>query len=216
MSSTAHDGALSFSLAIGTREVRPELRFAGLALFTLAAQFMTVIMLAASMAPGYDFNGAAISDLGVISETALLFNLSLIGVGVLNLAGGYLFYRSHGRAWVLTIFALAGIGAMGAGLIPLNSSDLHSLFALLAFMFFNLEVIASGLVVRGLMRLISLLAGAIGIAFVIVMIIGDSGNPSVFGAIGHGGSERMIVFPVMLWMMGFGGYLLAGGATEQA
>lgn len=33
---------------------------------------MTVIMLAAAMAAGYDMNGAAISDLGVIPETALV------------------------------------------------------------------------------------------------------------------------------------------------
>jgi hypothetical protein len=32
----------------------------------------------------------------------------------------------------------------------------------------------------------------------------------VFGAIGHGGAERLIVYPVMLWMMAFGGYLMAG------
>jgi hypothetical protein len=26
---------------------------------------------------------------------------------------------------------------------------------------------------------------------------------------GHGGAERMIVYPVMLWLMAFGGYLMA-------
>ena len=60
------------------------LRLAGIVLFVLAAQFLTVIMLAASIAPGYDMGTAAISDLGVITETALLFNLSLIAVGALN------------------------------------------------------------------------------------------------------------------------------------
>lgn len=57
---------------------------------------MTVMMLAAAMAPGYDFGAAAISDLGVISETALLFNISLAVVGGLNVLGGFLYYRSHG------------------------------------------------------------------------------------------------------------------------
>ena len=59
---------------------------AGLAFFVLAAQFMTVIMAAASMAPGYDLSGGAISDLGVIPSTAPLFNLSLILTGALNIA----------------------------------------------------------------------------------------------------------------------------------
>ncbi|HET6820149.1 MAG TPA: DUF998 domain-containing protein, partial [Candidatus Limnocylindria bacterium] len=47
----------------------------------------------------------------------------------------------------------------------------------------------------------------------VVMIIGDSGNPAVFGAIGHGGAERMIVYPPMLWMLAFGGSLLAERGT---
>jgi hypothetical protein len=41
------------------------------------------------------------------------------------------------------------------------------------------------------------------------MVIGDGGNPAVFGSIGHGGSERMIVYPAMLWLLTFGGFLLA-------
>jgi hypothetical protein len=41
------------------------------------------------------------------------------------------------------------------------------------------------------------------------MVIGDSGNPAIFGVIGHGGSERMIVYPVMLWTLVGGGHLLA-------
>lgn len=183
-------------------------RLAGFLLFILAAQFMTVIMLAASIAPAYDDNTAAISDLGVIRETALLFNASLVGVGLLNLLGGYLLHRTYGRGWILPVFALGGIGAAGAGLLPLDSSDLHSLFALFAFLFFNVEAIAAARLVEGPMRLISLTAGAVGLVFLVLMVIGDAGNASAFGAIGHGGTERMIVYPVMLWMLAFGGYLM--------
>jgi hypothetical protein len=56
---------------------------------------------------------------------------------------------------------------------------------------------------------LGLLAGAIGLFFTIVMVIGDSGNPAVFGPIGHGGAERMIAYPVMLWLLALGGYLMA-------
>ena len=42
------------------------------------------------------------------------------------------------------------------------------------------------------------------------MVIGDGGDAGAFGVIGHGGTERMIVYPVMLWMLGFGGWLMAG------
>jgi len=182
---------------------------AGLLLFMLAAGFMTVIMLAASMAPGYDVAGGAISDLGAIGETALLFNVSLITVGALNVISGVLLHRQHGRGWLLGVFLLAGIGAGGAGLIPLGTSDLHSIFALVAFLFFNIQALACAAIVSGPMRWMSVVAGAVGMAFVVLMVIGDSGNPGVFGPIGHGGAERMIVYPAMLWMMAFGGYLMA-------
>jgi hypothetical membrane protein len=181
----------------------------GTLLLLLAAQFMTVIMLATSMAPGYDVAQGAISDLGVIPETALVFNLSLIAVGLLNLAAGAYLYRSHRREWLLAIFALAGLGAAGAGLVPLGTSDLHGIFALVAFLFFNVQALACATIVRGPMRAVSILAGVIGLAFVVLMVIGDGGSPGVFGPIGHGGAERMIVYPAMLWMLAFGGYLMA-------
>ena len=87
-------------------------KLAGVCFVALAAQFMTVIMLAAATVPGYDFGAAAISDLGVFPETALLFNVSLILVGVLNLAGGYFFYRSHGKRWLLGVVSLLWLAVL--------------------------------------------------------------------------------------------------------
>jgi hypothetical membrane protein len=209
---------------IRVREAAPAVstRLPGILSFVLAAQFMTVIMLAASMAPGYDVAGGAISDLGVIPETAWLFNLSLLAVGVLDIVAGWLLYRLHRRRWILGVSLLAGLGAVGAGLVPLDAGGLHGLFALVAFVGFNLQAIASGTIVEGPMRAVSLLAGVVGFVFVVIMVIGDAGTTAVFGPIGHGGAERMIVYPAMLWMLAFGGYLMAepdqssGGSTSRA
>jgi len=186
-----------------------DLRWPGILFFTVGAAFITVTMLAASIAPGYDFNAAAISDLGVIAETSLLFNALLVAIGCLNIAGGYLFYRSHRRRWLLALYVVGGIGALGTGLMPLSTGGIHSLFALLAFLFVNLEAVATAAVLVGPMRLISVAAGAIGLVYLVVMVIGDAGNSAIFGAIGHGGSERMIAYPGMLWMLALGGYLMA-------
>jgi hypothetical membrane protein len=173
-----------------------------------------VTMLAASIAPVYDFRGGAISDLGVIGETALLFNVLLVVTGVLNAVGGYLLFTWHRRMWLLAAYLIGGAGAAGAGLLPLDTGGLHALFALVGFLFFNIEALGTAFVVRGPMKAISLIAGAIGLIFVVVMVIGDAGNPGVFGPIGHGGAERMIVYPVMLWLLVLGGFLV--GQSEQA
>ena len=202
----------TFSLGHMTFEAR---KVAGVFLFALAAQFMTAIMLAAAMVPGYDFRGGAISDLGVFPETALLFNSSLVLVGVLNLLGGYAFYRTHGKRWLLAVFALASVGAIVAGLVPLDAGDLHTLGALLAFVFFNVEAIGTATRLSGVMRALAIVAGTVGLVFVGVMIVGDAGNTAVFGPIGHGGAERMIIYPVMIWLVAFGGYLLGSGDEPQ-
>jgi hypothetical membrane protein len=184
-------------------------RTAGAALATAGAVFLTGTMLGASIAPGYDFHGGAISDLGVVSETAALFNGLLILVGALNVAGGYLLFRSHRRMWLLAAYVLGGVGAIGAGLRPLDTGMVHALFALVGFVFFNVEAIGTGRIVSGPIKAISVVAGVVGLIYVAVMVIGDGGNPAVFGSIGHGGSERMIVYPAMLWLLTFGGFLLA-------
>ncbi len=192
-----------------------DVRASGVILFALAAQFMLAIMLGASAAPGYDIRAAAISDLGTFPETAMLFNGSLLLVGALNVIGGYLLFRAHHRAWILALFIVAGLGAIGAGLFPLDSGGPHGLFALVAFLGFNLEAIAATTVVSGPMKAISVLAGVVGLVFVVLMVMGDAGDPAAFGPIGHGGTERMIVYPAMLWMLAFGGYLMAGDPAPR-
>jgi hypothetical membrane protein len=190
---------------------RVDLSIPGVLLFFVGASFLIVTMLAASIAPSYDFGGGAISDLGVIAETAGLFNGLLIAIGALNLLAGSLLYRAHAKVWILAVFVVAGVGAAGAGLMPLDSGAPHSIFALLGFLFFNIEALAVAAILAGPMRLLSLLAGALGLVFVVLMVIGDSGNVAAFGPIGHGGTERMIVYPVMSWLMALGGYLMAPG-----
>ena len=170
---------------------------------------MTVIMAGASMAPGYDLQGAAISDLGTVPETAWLFNASLIITGVLNIIGGYFFCRHAGGPWQLIIFGLAGIGAVGAGVFPLGPGGLHGLFALVAFVFFNIETLVTAWRRKGAMRIVGILLGLTGLGYVVVMAIGDAGTTSVFGPIGHGGAERMIVYPPMFWLLALGGALMA-------
>jgi MFS family permease len=130
----------------------PDTRLPGLLFVILGVAFITGTMLLASIAPAYDFNGAAISDLGGIAQTAFWFNGLLVALAVMNVTGGYLYYRWHRRAWLFALYAIAAIGALGAGLFPLSSGGLHSLFALVAFLFFNLEGLGTAALLKGPMN----------------------------------------------------------------
>ncbi len=188
---------------------------AGVLLFLLPVQFMTVLMAGAAIAPGYSINLNAISDLGVIGATAWLFNGSLFAAGLLNIAGGYFLYRYYGRGWILPVFALAGVGAMGAAVFTLDIPGIHGLFALMAFVFFNVEAIAGSTLVRGPLKAIAVIAGVLGLIFLVTHATSDFGILNLYGPIGHGGSERMIVYPALFWLAGFGGYLMAPGTRKR-
>jgi hypothetical membrane protein len=165
------------------------------------------------MAPGYDLSGGAISDLGSIPATADLFNWSLLAVGILNVAAGVLLHRTNPSLSILLLFLVAGIGAAGAGIFTLGGAPgVHGLFALAAFAAFNLMPALLARRLSGIIRWLAVVASAVGLAFVAIMIVGDAGNSAVFGPIGHGGAERMIVYPPLLWLMAFGGYLMGEGS----
>lgn len=174
---------------------------AGILFFVLAAQFLLVLMICESLAPDYSVHTNAISDLGVTIQTAWLFNTSVFIVGFLEILGAAWFHNHHRNQWVTIIFIIAGIGALGVAVFTLDS-PLHSPFALIAFLFTNLEALGCGSIFHGPFKLISIVSGIIGLSFLLLHIF------SLYGPIGHGGSERMIVYPVLLWMMALGGYLI--------
>ena len=138
----------------------------------------------------------------------LLSGLIAIGFGAVVLAVDWSVSSLAIVAGIM--FVLAGIGSIGAGVFPLDTGGLHSIFALVAFLVFNLEGLGAAAVVVGSMRTLGFIAGGVGLIYTVLMVIGDSGNPAVFGPYGHGGSERMIAYPVMLWLTALGGYLMAG------
>jgi hypothetical membrane protein len=57
---------------------------AGCLLASAAGQILLLLMLGESIAPGYSMHENAISDLGTIGETELMFNTSLFVQGLLN------------------------------------------------------------------------------------------------------------------------------------
>ncbi len=54
-------------------------------------------------------------------------------------------------------------------------------------------------------RFVSLILGAVSIVTLISTLLLGSGSPMT--VLGIGGIERWIVYPVLLWVIAFGGYL---------
>ena len=60
---------------------------------------------------------------------------------------------------------------------------------------------------RSPFRYISVVMGVIASAGLALVIIFGDAYP-LFSAIGNGGAEQWIVYPAVLWVIGFGGYLM--------
>ncbi len=178
------------------RDIRE--RVAGSLIFIGSAQLAIIIMVAESLYPGYSISGNYISDLGV-GSTALIFNLSMIVLGILAIIAAFLLRRSSFGIFITIL--LAGIGSAGVGVFPETAGHIHGYMALLTFFF---GAIASYFVLAREKNATAVAWAVMGSIALVALGLYFTGN---FMGLGKGGMERMIAYPDLFWLMGFGGLL---------
>jgi hypothetical membrane protein len=161
-----------------------------------------------------------ISDLGgtrppqglVTQPAAMIFDMTMLIAGVLLLAGALALWRLYRNRVLTVVSALFGAGVLLVGIFPGNTTP-HPLVAMIAFVFSALTAVAAFRVTSAPFRFMSLAVGLLSLA---ALIAGELGKNSFFvKAIGTGGTERWQVFPIILWLTFFGGYLLAPRHRRQ-
>lgn len=191
--------------------IRRSARYGGALLALAPLQFVAAMVVAQLGYPGYSDWTNAVSELGSArSPRALLFKASLVLLGVLGIVGIYL-VRSAFRKGVtarggIGLFALAGLGAVGAGVFP-SGSSLHSDFAGLAFVGTAAALL---LLALGMLRdtrwdgyrLFTLVGGLVTLVGIVLYT-----GPTTLG-LGAGGAERLLIAPVLLWSLLAGVHLL--------
>lgn len=139
----------------------------------------------------------------VCSPWHLVFDVSIIAMGLLLIAAVGLFRSAfdpeRAGTWGSVLFLIAGAGAIGVGLSPEDVNlAVHSASALLAFLGGNLALLVFGLGMGrwpsgGAYRAFSVLCGLVGLGALILFVAG------LYGPLGVGGMERLIVAPILLW-----------------
>jgi len=161
-------------------------------------QFIVVMLVAEQLYPGYSPLHNYISDLGALkAPTAPLFNTSVILLGVLGLLAVFLLRQELGRtgAWLL---GLASLGAMGVGFFPEDYGLPHSISALIAFLFGALAVIVIGFRRGGIFKPLGVTLGVISLIALALFI------PRVITPLGIGGIERLVAYPVLIFLIMYG------------
>lgn len=182
--------------------MRP-LRNPGFYLLLGSVQFFLLLLVAESLRPGYSVSLNYISDLGVGPEPSrTLFNAILIIFGASGLIASYLFWKTLGRNVMVVTLAISSVGTIGVGLFPGDTGDPHAIFALMGFFFGALTAIVSYKIVRPPYSWFGVILGLISLASLFMLIGGT------YLGLGPGGLERLVLYPSLLWYVGFGGYLL--------
>ena len=187
---------------------------AGALLFTVGVIAILGIITAEALYPGYSTSANEISDLGatpppqslVVQPSATIFNTAMMVCGALVILAAFFLYRSFRSRAVAISTGLFGVGALGVGIFPGNYGDLHAGFALLTFIVAAVAAIIAHKVETAPFRYFSVVLGAVSlVVLVLYFILGDS-HP--LAGLGSGGIERWVAYPILLWVTGFGGYLL--------
>lgn len=178
---------------------------------------MFVWFLSETTFPSYSVANNAISDLGTFCPTTgpcylppdwMYFDGSEVVLGLLVIVGAYYFYRAFRYKPVAVTLGVAGFGGIGIGLFNESFGVVHHIFSLVTFLLMGLLAMMTFRFQKPPLSYFSLLMGLITLG-ALILYAPNSGAYGTTMGIGPGGLERLIVYPVLLWGLGFGGHLMA-------
>ncbi|WP_414469714.1 DUF998 domain-containing protein [Methanobacterium sp. ACI-7] len=192
-------------------------KVAGIILLIGAVQFLLAVNLAEALFPGYSVRRDTLSHLGgsipIIEPSAIIFNISVILLGILSLSAVYLILKSGGCRLFSSCLAISAVGTIGVGLFPTYTGNPHIFFSILTFLFGSLATIFSyrlGLNIP--MVILSMILGLVSLLTLLSLIILGTGASNLLIAfLGIGGTERFIAYPSLFYIIALGGYLTSRG-----
>jgi hypothetical membrane protein len=170
----------------------------------------------------YSTNANTISDLGgtlppnsfMVQPNRAIFIATMAVAGALVLASTYLLRGTLRRRRLLVAMGAMGIGLVGIAIFPGNVAGWHPLFSLLAFVGGSAATIMSR---KELDQPAGSVALALGVIALVATVLGLDAFAETWPqtAIGIGGVERWIAYPVLLWMVLFGTALMGKTPTAE-
>ncbi|MCL5874678.1 MAG: DUF998 domain-containing protein [Candidatus Thermoplasmatota archaeon] len=181
---------------------RKSLNTAGVLLFVFSVQFVIMMFVTEALyRPTYSIANNYISDLGV-GSTGLLFDTSISLLGLAVIASAYFLYRGFDAKVFPILMGLTGLGALLVGIFNENFGAIHGYVSDFTFILGPLTAIYAYRYQTSPFRYISVALGVLSYLAIFEFMVG--GSP----ALGVGGWERMIVYPFLLWGVGYGAFLM--------
>ncbi len=178
--------------------------------------------------PGYSVSQDFVSDLGatcsdlasnaprgclVVQPASAVFSVSIDLLGLLVFAAAFRLYPLARPPRLAILLGATGIGALGVGLVSEAYSPFHSIFALTAFLGGALAALESFRILPRPLGVVAVALGgvalvALGWFSVAAVALRTATIPSLWVPFGVGGMERMVMYPILAWVILFGTALL--------
>ncbi len=180
---------------------RKSLNIAGVLLFVFAVQFAIILFVTEALYPHYSVANNYISDLGV-GPTGWIFDTSISLLGIAVIGSAYFVYLGFNVKVFPILIALTGLGALLVGVFNENFGSIHGYVSDFTFILGPLTAIYAFRYQTSPFKFFSVALGVLSyLAIPIFMIYGAP-------FIGVGGWERLIVYPFLLWGIGYGAFLM--------
>lgn len=213
---------------------------AGAFLFIAGIWGLLSIPIAEGMNPSYNVSSESVSGLGVpyfshlpvtcntlpacavpVQPSSAVIVLSFFASGIFALLGGYLLRKATDHKLFNLGVALVGVFLflIGVSYIPFYlgtptidvinvMGGLHDIGSIGAFVMVFLLAVFAYRFTRGPFRYLSPTLGAVILASTLFFM---SGN---FLGVGFGGMERVLIYSLSIWIIGFGAYLLGSAGLD--
>ena len=197
-------------------------KVAGVLLSLAGAAILLGFITAEALYPGvYTTHTNTVSHLGAseppnsvaLQPSAAIFDTTMLVTGAMIIGGAWFAYRALRRKAVLIPTALLGVGTFGVGVFPLTHPTPHTLFALTAFLAGGIAVVLSSRSTAAPFRHLWTVLGTVALAATALGVFFLDWTP--VAELGEGGIERWIVYPIVLWLVAFGSYLMASPVTRR-
>jgi hypothetical membrane protein len=199
---------------------------AGILFIAGSLLFLLLTTAGEAIYPNFNIQNNAISDLAALgTSTTAIEEIAILALAICWIAGAYVLFRNTERKGLMVLNLLPGFGFLLAGIFPENvSTIMHSVGALLAFPFGVIVVFLSYRLIQAPVRYFTLGLGALSLVATFVTFLGSrfvgpcgtcASNLPAYNArldelaLGLGGWESMIIYPILVWLMIFGSYLVA-------
>jgi len=182
---------------------------AGIILSVGSIQWFLVILIAESLHPNYNGAFYYVSSLGV-GNTALLYNSSLLLLGVAVFVASCLIYRFFASKVFFFLLTITSLATMGVALFP-EGQPLHGIVTPIALLFGSFSAIMSFKILRSPLAYVFVILGIMsfsaGILFNSYVGLPRESFTTYLG-LGKGTMERLIIFPLVFWILSFGNHLV--------